>query len=307
MSIVASIANYDCARFNSSQFPVIEGIKYSIAGTDPFWQGATVFMTISGTIMHIFYAYVIYQWLGLAIVDYTRRCNTMKALDGFIKNFTYVDEDGVGSDPAADKERTNSSNFDGISLLSSTSTDAVSHFDKEGRDFDFPSNFSGTEGGRVRAKSSPPLLSLDSSENVNSFFMARGILKSVGEIYHFRMQALAFCILLAFFFAMFVILYTKIFLRYSLSLVLTTTAAMLFVFGTGGVLEMVHQGGLANYQISRCLTYVDEQCIFFNNFQEIHAGESTTLTRARRDEIRLERERHPVRIFSFRRATLCIG
>ena len=115
------------------------------------------------------------------------------------------------------------------------------------------------------------------------------------------MQALAFCILLAFFFAMFVILYTKIFLRYSLSLVLTTTAAMLFVFGTGGVLEMVHQGGLANYQISRCLTYVDEQCIsFFDNFQEIQTGEkeSTALAiRARRDEIRLEWERHPVRIF----------
>ena len=149
--------------------------------------------------MHIFYAYVIYQWLGLAIVDYTRRCNTMKALDGFIKkNFTYVDEDGVGSDPAADKERTNSSNFDGISLLSSTSTDAVSHFDEEGRDFDFSSNFSGTAGSRVRAKSSPPLLSLNSAENVNSFFMARRILKNVGEVYHLRMQLLAFCILLRF-------------------------------------------------------------------------------------------------------------
>ena len=36
---------------------------------------------------------------------------------------------------------------------------------------------------------------------------------------------------------------------------------------------MVHQGGLANYQISRCLTYVDEQSIsFFDNFQEIHTG-----------------------------------
>ena len=220
---------------------------------------------------------------------------------GSSKNFTYVDEDGVGSDPTADKERTKSSNFDGISLLSSTSTDAVSHFDKEGRDFDFSSNFSGTAGSRVRAKSSPPLLSLDSSENVNSFFMARRILKNVGEIYHLRMQLLAFCILLAFFFAMFAIFYTKIFLRYSLSLVLTSTAAMLFLFGTGGVLEMVHQGGLANYQISRCLTYVDEQCIsFFDNFQEIHAGEkeSTALAiRARRDEIRLEWERHPVRIF----------
>ena len=62
-SIVASISSYDCARFNSSQFPVIEGIKYSIAGDDPFWQGATLFMTISGTILHIFYASVIYMWL----------------------------------------------------------------------------------------------------------------------------------------------------------------------------------------------------------------------------------------------------
>ena len=299
-SIVASISSYDCARFNSSQFPVIEGVKYSIAGDDPFWQGATLFMTISGTILHIFYASVIYMWLIYAIGDYTRRCNSMKALDGFIKKkFTYVDEDGVGSDPtASNKQRTKSSNFDAVSLLSSTSIDQEDHFDKEARDFDF---LSGTEGGRVRAKSSPPLLSLDSSENVNSFFMARRILKSVGEVYHFRMQALAFCILLAFFFAMFVIFYTKVFLRYNLSLVLTTTAAMLFVFGTGGVLEMVHQGGLANYQISRCLTYVDEQSIsFFDNFQEIHTGEkeSTALAiRARRDEIRLEWERHPVRIF----------
>ena len=98
---------------------------------------------------------------------------------------------------------------------------------------------------------------------------------------------------------MFAIFYTKIFLQYSLSLVLTNL--LCFLFGTIGVLEMVHQGGLANYQISRCLTYVDEQCIsFFDNFQEIHAGEreSTALAiRARRDEIRLEWERHPVRIF----------
>ena len=72
---------------------------------------------------------------------------------------------------------------------------------------------------------------------------------------------------------MFVIFYTKVFLRYNLSLVLTTTAAMLFVFGTGGVLEMVHQGGLANYQISRCLTYVDEQSIsFFDNFRKFTQG-----------------------------------
>ena len=106
------------------------------------------------------------------------------------KKFTYVDEDGVGSDPtASNKQRTKSSNFDAVSLLSSTSIDQEDHFDKEARDFDF---LSGTEGGRVRAKSSPPLLSLDSSENVNSFFMARRILKSVGEVYHFRMQALAF-------------------------------------------------------------------------------------------------------------------
>ena len=89
-SIVASISSYDCARFNSSQFPVIEGVKYSIAGDDPFWQGATLFMTISGTIMHIFYASVIYMWLIYAIGDYTRRCNSMKALDGFIKKKIYL-------------------------------------------------------------------------------------------------------------------------------------------------------------------------------------------------------------------------
>ena len=225
------------------------------------------------------------------------------------KKFTYVDEDGVGSDPTqANKQRTKSSNFDAVSLLSSTSIDQEDHFDEEARDFDF---LSGTEGGRVRKKSSPPLLSLDSSENVNSFFMARRILKSVGEVYHFRMQLLAFCILLAFFFAMFVIFYTKVFLRYNLSLVLTTTAAMLFVFGTGGVLEMVHQGGLANYQISRCLTYVDEQSIsFFDNFQEIHTGKKN---RQRllyvHVGMRYDLNGNGIRceFFSFQRATLCTG
>ena len=299
-TIVASLASYDCARFNSSQFPVMEGVKYSIAGDDPFWQGATVFMTISGTILHVFYAFIIYLWLSFAIADYTRRCNSMKALDEFIKKqFVYVEEGSTGRDPAADNERNNSTNFDSISLLASI--DEKSHINREDGDFQFSSKFLGDAGSRVRAKSIPPLLRLDSSENVNSFFMARQILKRVGEVYHFRMQALAFCILLSFFFAIFAILYTKIFLRYSLSVVLTTTAAMLFLFGAGGVLEMVHQGGLANYQISRCLTYVDEQCVaFFDDFQEFHAGEkeATALAiRARRDELRLEWERHPVRIF----------
>ncbi len=313
-SSYVSISNYDCARFNSSSFPVIEGVKYSIAGENPFWQGATVFMTISSTFLHMFYAYVIYTWLTIAIADYKRRHDTMKLLDDFIKKRYFYEgeyitangnnDNGIEKMEGNDDEgRTKSQNFDMITTGNDASADGVIAVEEDDKKL-LCEKFTDIVTSKVNVKCTKPLLLLDSPENVYNFCKARKLLKEVGMMYHVRMQALAFFLLVGFFVCIIGMVYVSIILNFGISPVLKATATLLFMFGTGGVLEMVRQGGNANYEISRCLTHIDDQCI--NLFEkkekagELHL-ERTEATAfaigACRDELRVEWQRHPMRIF----------
>jgi hypothetical protein len=308
-STYSSIANYDCAQFNSSNFPVIEGIKYSIAGEDPFWQDATVFMTITSTLLHLFYAHVIYAWLATGIADYRRRHETLLALDDLIKKRHFYDREFLPKTfkiRKKDEQNSIKSKIRSFDSISSTPTPLSFNSDNsdEREDASLRTQLDDNIGSKVIVKCTKPLLLFDSPENVYNFCKARNVLKEIGVMYHIRLQVLAFCLLLGFFTCMIAMVYVMVVLNFQVSPVLIATATLLFLFGTMGVLEMVHQGANANYQISRCLTNIDDQCLTLleekEKYGELHLErtEATAFAIAAcRDELRIEWERHPVRIF----------
>ena len=167
----------------------------------------------------------------------------------------------------------------------------------------------GNEGkGRqysLRAHKRPPVLSLSSPVNVHAFISGRKLLKKIGLEYHYRAQL--FTGLLGFIFLVVIGYFLYQIIKHGDGEVhndaLLASALVSFVCTSFGILEMMRQGYLANYQTSRAIQRLHEQRMDLANavnrdehtVDDAIATSALTSLEASANNLRVEWARQPIR------------
>ena len=156
----------------------------------------------------------------------------------------------------------------------------------------------------LRAKMKPPILLLDSPANVKAFVNARKILKKVGVAFHYRAQVLIALIggiiLIGVVYVLVSMINNACFVEQQSALL--GSIITLFVITSVFLIEAIHQGGLANYQQSRCLSFLTTQQTFLAKQFETDIENETvemaiTSLEAAQASLETEYLRQPVKIF----------
>ena len=270
---------------NFSKFGIDEQIKYSLsdsAAGNQIWLPWMYFITILSTINHGFCAFILFNWLFASIYDYRRRYVSMYAFDDLIKKRHMIVTEKFEEFQTSRSLHENPS---------------------------FNDNAKGYKKVGFRAKRVAPVLLLDSPSNVLAFIKARKILKKIGYVYHYRIQILTAVL----FSSMALLLYFAVREIISggpncageLDRVMISAIACFIVFGGAAILEIIHQGGLANYQVSRCAQFLATQETYLAQIYEDNPDNEAlevtiTAIEAAQAEIETEWTRQPVRILGMR-------
>ena len=172
----------------------------------------------------------------------------------------------------------------------------------------FNDNAKGYNKVGFRAKRVAPVLLLDSPSNVLAFIKARKILKKIGYVYHYRVQILTAVLFCSMAFLLYFTVRDIIWGKNcsgELDHVMISAIACFIVFGGAAILEIIHQGGLANYQVSRCAQFLATQETYLAQIYEDNPDNEAlevtiTAIEAAQAEIETEWTRQPVRILGMR-------